>query len=669
MNKAKIKKEIEELRKEINRHDYNYYVLNQPQISDKQYDELISRLKKLEENNPEFVTKDSPTQRVGSDITNKFGIVNHKEKMYSLDNTYSIDELKQWDERVRKNLGRDKVEYVCELKIDGLSANLTYEEGLLVLGATRGDGERGEDITNNIRTIRAIPLRLNTQQPPRFIEIRGEIYMDKKEFERLNLIRQKNNLPLFANPRNAASGSVKLLESREVAKRKLNFFAHSLGAQDKENFSSQSDFLLTIKKWSMPVNPHLEICHGIEEVIDVCRMWENKRRQLDYDADGVVVKVNDFKFQRILGFTLKSPRWAVAFKFTAQQANTIIENIVVQVGRTGVVTPVAELKPVECGGVTIRNATLHNFDEIKRLDVRIGDHVVIERAGEVIPKIVKVIKNLRKGNEKKFNVPKNCPVCGEIINKEKQEDVAYRCTNPLCPAQLEKGLLHFCSREAMDIEGMGESVVRQLVSNKIVKDFADIYFLQKKDLLELQLFRDKKADNLLTAIANSKKQPLSRLLYALGIRHVGEKAALVLAERFGSLNSIMDAKKEDLEKIFEIGPVMASSIENFFKQKTTHILIEKLKKAGVNIIEPKRDKKNIPLEGMTFVFTGELKDYSRKEAESLVRSLGANVISNVSKNVSFVVVGEKPGSKYTKARLLGLKIIDEAKFKEIIANV
>jgi len=665
MSKEKIIKEIERLRDKIHRHDYRYYVLNEPKISDKEYDDLLKKLKKLEGQHPEFITPDSPSQRIGSDITNKFDVVNHRAKMYSLDNTYSFEELKEWDVRVRKGMGKKKIEYTCELKIDGLSANLTYEKGVFVVGATRGDGQKGENITNNIKTIRAIPLRLSGKAIPRLVEIRGEIYMNKSDFQKQNKQRKKDNQTLFANPRNAASGSMKLLESREVAKRRLNFFAHSLGAVENGIFDSQKKFLVAIKNWGMRVNPHLEVCSSIDEVIKICKKWEAQRESLDYESDGVVIKVNNIKSQKLLGHTLKSPRWAAAFKFAAQQATTVVQDIVAQVGRTGVITPVAQLKPIECAGVIIRNATLHNFEEIKRLDVHIGDQVVIERAGDVIPKVIKVTKSIRKGKEKKFIVPKKCPECNGQITKDKEEDVAYRCINSLCPAQLEKGLIHFACRSAMDIEGMGESVVSQLVGHKMIKDFSDIYTLKKKDLLKLELFKDKKANNLLKAIEESKKRPLSRLLFALGIRHVGEKAALVLAEKFGSLDRIMKSKKEDFEGIYEVGSVMAQSLEDFFNLKPTQIVIDKLEKLGLNMKEPRKDRRNVPFAGKTFVFTGELKDYSRKEAEGLVRSLGGNAASSVSKNTDFVVIGENPGSKYRKAKSLGVKIVDEKKLKEI----
>jgi len=662
-----IAKKIQDLRELIRHHDYCYYVLNQPEISDKEYDDLMHKLKELEEKYPQFKTEDSPTVRVSGQVLEGFKTVKHKEKMLSLDNTYSFDELLEWQKRLHKGLAeKEKIEYVAELKIDGVSANLTYTKGTLTIGATRGDGELGEDVTLNIKTIRAIPLLLRGKDIPDFIEVRGEIYMEKKDFLALNKEREKNGEVLFANPRNAASGSLKLLDTSLVSKRRLNFFAHSLGAYTGIDLKTHWEYLMKLKEWGIRTNPHSRLCKTFEEVIEYCKEWQEKRDNLEYDIDGVVIKVNSLSQQRILGATLKSPRWAVAYKFPARQATTKIKNIIVQVGRTGVITPVAELEPVECGGVVISRATLHNFDEIKRLGVKIGDRVIVERAGEVIPKIVKVVESVRTGKEKEFKIPKNCPVCCAKIIKEKEEEVAFRCPNPSCPAQLERGLIHFASRSAMDIEGMGESVVKQLVEKKMVKDFADIYFLKKEDLLNLELFKDKKTDNLLRAIEKSKNQPLSRLIYALGIRHVGEKASFVLAQRFKTLDNLMKAKFSDLENIYEVGPVMAQSIVDFFKNDKVKSLIKKLKQAKLNMEEKITTTRTTALTGKTVVFTGELEEFSRSEAERIVRELGGNPSSSVSKNTDFVVVGKNPGSKLEKAKKLGINIIDEKKFKEMI---
>lgn len=664
--KASIKKEIDKLRKEIRRHDHAYYVLNHPEISDKEYDVLLKKLKGLEERFPEFMTDDSPTARVSGAVLKGFKTVKHKQKMFSLDNTYSFEELRDWDERVRRSLPKnDRIEYVAELKIDGVSANLTYKQGKLSIGATRGDGGTGEDVTQNIKTIRAIPLSLLGENLPDFIEIRGEVYMERKDFLELNRERERLGEVLFANPRNATSGSLKLLDTGIVGKRKLNFFAHSLGECIGMEIRTQWVFLGLLKQWGMRTNPHIRLCKNLDEVIGYCNIWQEKREKLDYEIDGIVVKVNNLTQQGKMGFTLKSPRWAVAYKFPAKQATTEVLKIIINVGRTGIITPVAELKPVECGGVVIRHATLHNFDEIKRLDIKEGDRVLIERAGEVIPKVVKVVKKLGK---RAVEIPKACPVCSGKVVKEKEEDVAYRCINPACPAQAERSLVHFSSRQAMDIEGMGEAVVQQLVNTGLVKDFADIYSLKKEDLLKLDLFKDKKSENLLKALEKSKQRPLSRLIYGLGIRHVGEKAAFVLAQRFRTLDSILNAKKENLDSIYEVGPVMSESIVDFFRQDSTKRLMRKLKEAGVNTQEESYSIKKSAFTDKTVVFTGELKGFSRSEVESIVRRLGGNASSSVSENTDFVVAGTEPGSKYDKARKLGVKIINEEEFSRLIAS-
>ena len=659
-----IKESIEKLRKDLRQHDYRYYVQDQPEISDKEYDDLVAKLRKLEDAHPEFKSADSPTVRVGGGILEGFKTLRHKQKMVSLDNTYSIEDLKDWAQRVHKGLSHAEIiEFVVEHKIDGVSANIAYESGRLTVGATRGDGETGEDVTGNIKTIRAIPLVLLGKKVPGFIEIRGEVYMDRKDFDLLNKEREKRAEVLFANPRNATSGSLKLLDTAVVAKRRLNFFAHSLGGYIGTKILSQWEYLQNLRDWGVRTNKNSKLCKSLDEVIKYCLYWQEKRDSLSYEIDGMVVKVNSLAQQKRLGFTLKSPRWAVAYKFPARQATTVVKNILVQVGRTGVITPVAELEPVECAGVIIKHATLHNFDEIKRLDVKIGDRILIERAGDVIPKVVKVVEGKGK---KHFAIPKACPVCSGKVVKEKEEDVAYRCINPSCPAQLERGLLHFASRAAMDIQGMGESVVQQLVKLKLVKDFADIYKLKEEALGKLELFKEKKARNLLLAIEKSKRQPLSRLIYALGIRHVGEKAAYVLAGKFLTLDKLAAATHADLDAIYEVGPVIQESILDYFSLPQTKKLIEELRKTGVNFKEAAREVKHTALAGKAIVFTGELKGYSRLQAEELVRSLGGNPSSSVSRATDFVVAGVNPGSKYDKARKLGVKIIDEKQLKEMI---
>jgi DNA ligase (NAD+) len=663
---GEVKKKIEDLRKKIRHHDYLYYVLSDPEVSDKEYDDLMKQLEALEAKYPQYKTDDSPTVRVAGLVLDGFKTFKHGQKMLSLDNTYSLEELKDWDGRVRKGLGSERLEYVAELKIDGVSANIIYEKGKIAMGATRGDGETGEDVTENIKTIRAIPLILIPKEVPDFIEIRGEVYMERKDFQALNKEKEANNDVLFANPRNATSGSLKLLDTALVAKRRLNFFAHSLGEYRGSEISNQWEFLARLRGWGMRTNSHSRLCKSLEEVIDYCKLWQEKRQSLTYDIDGIVVKVNSLTQQRKLGFTLKSPRWAVAYKFPAHQATTEVVKINVQVGRTGVITPVAELRPVECAGVVIKHATLHNFDEIKRLNVKEQDQVLIERAGDVIPKVVKVVQSRGR---RQFLIPKVCPACSAKVVKEKEEDVAYRCINPSCPAQLKARLIHFASRQAMDIEGMGEAAVQQLVARDMVRDFADIYSLKKEDFLRLDLFKDKKAGNILGAIEKSKVQPLSRLIYGLGIRHVGEKAAYVLAQKFRTMDNLMRAKKEDLDAIYEVGPVLAESIVDFFKQFNTRKLINKLESAGLNLEEKITEAKRTLLTGKTIVFTGELKGFSRIRAEELVRQLGGNAASSVSNNTDLLVAGENPGSKYDKARKLGVKIIDEKEFSRLIAPV
>ncbi|MDD2657758.1 MAG: NAD-dependent DNA ligase LigA, partial [Candidatus Pacebacteria bacterium] len=638
--------------------------LSQPTVSDKEYDDLMAQLKALEEEHPELKTDDSPTARVGSGVLEGFQTVRHRQQMLSLDNTYSFQELREWGERVRKGLKpSQKVRYVAELKIDGVSANITYEKGKLSIGATRGDGQTGEDITANIKTIRAIPLALRDGDIPDLIEIRGEIYMDRRDFDILNKERDGLDEPLFANPRNAASGSLKLLDTALVAARRLNFFAHSLGQYRGKTIPTQWEFLEKLKVWGVRINDERKLCASLEEVIDYCRFWQERREKLTYDIDGIVVKVDSMAQQDGLGYTMKSPRWAVAYKFPARQATTEVIRINFQVGRTGVITPVAELKPVECAGVTIQHATLHNFDEITRLNIKEGDRILIERAGEVIPKIVKVVED-RGGAP--IKVPRVCPACSGKVIKEKEEDVAYRCINPTCPAQLERALTHFACRQAMDIEGMGESMVTQLVKLKLVKNFADIYKLGSRDLAQLELFKEKKINNLLSAIEKSKSQTLSRLIYALGIRHVGEKAAFVLAAEFKNMDNLSAAKYEDLDKIYEVGPVLAESIVEYFSQDPIKKLLHDFKKSGLNLKEEVAPRKNALLSGKTIVFTGELKNFSRTQAERLVRQMGGNAASSVSANTDFLVSGENPGSKYNKAVKLGVKVISEREFQEMV---
>ncbi|MDD5669221.1 MAG: NAD-dependent DNA ligase LigA [Candidatus Omnitrophica bacterium] len=668
MNAHEAHKKIEKLRIEIRRHDKLYYVLDQPEISDKEYDVLMEELERLENQFPQYKSEDSPTSRVGGGIIKGFKTVRHIQKMLSLDNTYSRDELQEWDERVRKGLhGAGDVEYVVELKIDGVSANLLYRRGKLVAGVTRGDGENGEDVTQNIKTIKAIPLVLQGDIVPEEIEIRGEVYMDRVDFQSLNRERERNGDAVFANPRNAASGSLKLLDTEIMRQRHLSFFAHSLGEYSGNTLKTHWEFLSALKDWGIRINPFSRLCGTFRDVLEYCDEFQRKRDSLSYDIDGIVVKVNALSHRAALGVTLKSPRWAVAYKFPARQATTEVLDIKINVGRTGVITPTAELKPVECAGVIIRNATLHNFDEIRRLGVKVGDTVLIERAGDVIPKVVKVVQNK---SSRVFEIPGKCPVCGAKIVKEKEEDVAYRCINPSCPAQLERGLVHFASRGAMDIEGMGEQVVKQLVDLRLVRTFADLFFLSADDLSRLELFKQKKISNLLSAIEQSKRRPFSRLLFALGIRHVGEKGAFILSVHFRNMDNLLKARFDDLNNIPEIGPVIAEAVVHYFSLPETKKLVEALRKAGVEMAEKRTfGTVHTPLTGKTVVFTGELSLFTRSKAEELVRLSGGDPVGSVGKNTSFVVAGANPGSKYAKAQKLGVTIIGEDEFAEMVKNI
>ncbi|MFQ3675158.1 MAG: NAD-dependent DNA ligase LigA [Endomicrobiia bacterium] len=666
------KSEIEKLRSLIQYHDYLYYVLNQPEISDYEYDTLYKKLQDLEKQYPEFITSDSPTQRVSGTPIKEFNTVKHTIPMLSLDNTYSREEIYAWGKKIAKLVPLDKITFLVEPKIDGLSCAIHYKDGIFYLATTRGDGIEGEDVTLNVKTIRSIPLNLNLkdEKPIKYLEVRGEVFINKEDFIKLNKKLAESNEQTFANARNAASGSLRQKNPKITAERPLKFFVHSYGKIDYKKFFTDTEFLNYCKSFNLPVIENVVECDNLDDVIKTCLYWETKRNELPYDIDGMVIKVNQLDAREMLGYTLKSPRWAIAYKFPAKQATTIVENILIQVGRTGIITPVAQLKPVECGGVTISRATLHNFDEIERLKLKIGDTVVVERAGEVIPKIVKVIESKRTGNEVDFIIPKNCPVCGTEIIKEKEVEVAYRCPNPLCPAQIIKSITHFAKREAMNIEGLGDSVAELLVEKKLVEKLSDIYFLTKEQLSQLPLFKEKKVNNLLSAIKKSKTQPLHKLIYALGIRHVGEKVAIVLAKKFRSMDNLIKSTFDELKNINEIGPIIAESIIKFFKNKNNLDVIEKLKQANVNTIEPDgTDNKNKIFDGMTIVFTGEMEKMTRVEAEELVHKLGGKTSSSVSKNTTFVVVGKNPGTKYEKAKRLNIKILTEEEFHNKIKNI
>lgn len=662
-----IKKEIEKLMETIRRHDYLYYVMDKPEISDQEYDGLYKKLKDLEDAHPEFKSPDSPTQRVGGKPVESFPVVKHIAPMMSMDNTYSADELREFDERVRKNLKGEQHEYVVELKFDGVSISLLYDNGVWVRGATRGDGVEGDDVSSNLKTIRSIPLTFKdkVKRIPERIEVRGEVYMTRKGFDKMNREKEKAGEELFANPRNATAGSLKLLDSNIVAKRHLDIFIWGIGHYEGIDFKTHTDVFKYLKEAQFRVNPHFKLCKNIEEVIKYCDSWEGKREGLEFEIDGMVVKVDDLAQQEKLGVTSKSPRWAIAYKFPAEKAMTEIEDIIIQVGRTGAITPVAILKPVHLSGTTVSRATLHNFDEIERLGVKIGDKVYVEKSGEIIPKVLSVAKEKRTGKEKDVRLPANCPVCNSKLHRA-PEEVALRCENVGCPAQMKERILHFAARGAMDIENMGEAITNQLVDKGLIKDYSDVYYLKLNDVLALDRMAEKSATNLLTAIEKSKSNELHRLIYALGIRHVGEHSAWVLANHFAGIEKLSKASVEELTKINEIGPVMAESINNFFHNKEDVRILKKLSDAGLRMSGGVIIEKSGKLAGKTLVVTGTLKKFKRSEAEELIRKLGGNTSSSVSKETDFLVAGEKPGSKFDKAKALDVKIIGEEEFEKLV---
>jgi len=656
-----------ELRKEIERHNYLYYVLDQPEISDAEYDRLFRELVALETEHPELVTPDSPTQRVGAPPLEEFGTVRHREPMLSLGNAFEADELWAFDARVKRilELADDTdVDYVCEPKIDGIACTLTYENGALVTGATRGDGTTGEDITTNLRTIKSIPLRLRVDDPPALIEIRGEVYLSFAEFQRINREREEQGEPLFANPRNAAAGSVRQLDSRITAGRRLDFFAYALGQVEGRVFERHWGVLEFLREAGFRVNPGSEVRSGMAAVIEYCEESEPRRRDLDYAMDGVVVKVDSTARQRTLGQVSRSPRWAIAYKYAPEQATTVVRAIGIGIGRTGAVTPIAVMDPVEVSGSTVQHATLHNEDQVRRLGVKIGDTVIIQKAGEVIPEVVSVVTERRSGNEIEWSMPKTCPVCGAEIIRPPGEAVA-RCTGVACSAQINGRIQHFASRGAMDIDGLGPAIANQLIERGLVRDPADLYYVKKENLLDLERMADKSASNLLAAIEASKRRPLSRLIYGLGIRHVGDHVADVLAEHFGSLERLCAATEEELSEVPEIGPVIAASAAAFFRQEQAASMLKKLADVGVRPEAPAAPAGDRPLEGKTFVFTGAL-SMPRAEAERIIARLGARATSSVSKTTDYVVVGEDPGSKYDKAKKLGITILDEQQFRDLV---
>ena len=665
-----LRKEAEELREKIRRHEYLYYVEDAPEISDAGFDRLMNRLKEIEAAHPELATPDSPTVRVGGSPREGFTTVRHARAMLSLDNAFSYDALRDWDRRVREGSGREDIEYIAEHKFDGLSISLQYEDGVLVRGVTRGDGTTGEDVTPNVKTVRSIPLRMDDGavkklKLPKSFEVRGEILMTRKAFEALNRQQEEAGGKIFVNARNSAAGSLRVLDPAITRQRKLDFFAYYLYVDGKAPFAKHSDSLEALKKLHFRASDDWKCCDGIEAVIKYCESWDARREKLAYEIDGVVIKVNSTALQNELGFTAKAPRWAIAFKYPARQETTVVNDIIVQVGRTGTLTPVAVLEPVQVGGVTVSRSTLHNMDEIDRLGLHIGDTVLIERAGEVIPHVLKVVKEGK--NRRAFKMPAKCPECGSAIHKAEGE-VAYRCVNAACPAKRKESLLHFAGRHAMDIDGLGDKIVDQLVDKGLVKDVADLYSLKLDQVADLERMAEKSAQNLLDEIAASKKQPLSRLVYALGMRFVGERTGQLLAENFGSLEELEEAKPEDLEKVTEVGPKVSESIVEFFSEPANRKLIKKLHAAGVRPTAEKREIKSQKFAGKSFVFTGALERRSREEAGEIVQQHGGKLSGSVSKKTDYVIVGADPGSKYDKAKELGVTILTESEFEKLVGT-
>lgn len=651
---------IEALREELRRHEYLYYVLDRPEISDAEYDEMMNRLRELEARHPELITPDSPTQRVGGKPREGFVKVPHRVPMLSLDNALNVEELKAFDRRVRDLLGGRSVTYVVELKLDGLSMSAHYRDGVFVQAITRGDGAVGEDVTENARTIRSLPLKV-TGAPPEF-EVRGEAVMNRAAFERLNAERDAKGLSRFANPRNAAAGSLRVLDPAVTASRRLDFYAYYL-LGDGQASDSHWECLERLARMGFRVNRHRARCKDIAAVIEFCQEWEARRDELPYEIDGVVVKVDSAADQRRLGYTARAPRWAIAYKYAARQAVTAVEDIGVQVGRTGALTPVAHLKPVEVGGVTVARATLHNEDEIERLGLQIGDNVIVERSGDVIPKVVRV--HSLGSYRRPFRMPRQCPVCGGRVVREESE-AASRCINTNCPARLKESILHFASRGVMNIDGMGEALVDQLVDREIVKNVADIYDLTLAQLASLERMGKKSAGNLIRNIERSREAPLPRVVTALGIRFVGERTARFLAEEFGSLDRIASADIETLQKAEEVGPKVAESIYQFFREPRNQELVERLRAARLQFEYQGKKKEGGPLAGLIFVLTGTLSSLTREDARRLIEAAGGKVTGTVSKRTSYVVAGEEAGSKLDKARALGIPVIDEAQLMQMV---
>lgn len=666
MDEKKAAREIESLRAQLVNHNYRYYILDDPEVSDEEYDRLMRQLIKLETEFPEFITPDSPTQRVGAPLVGDFPEVPHRLPMLSLQDVRDDGELRDWENRIRRHLhlpAESEIEYVCEPKIDGLAISLTYEQGKFTRGVTRGDGQRGEDITINLRTIKSIPWQLRLDPCPPLFEVRGEVYFPRSVFEKMNERQAAEGKPLFANPRNAGSGSVRQKDPAITAARPLTFFAYATGAVEGIAFKTQWDILQTVKQAGFRVNDLSKTCRGLDEVRQFIEGWRTKRHDVDYATDGVVVKVNDLHLQNELGAVGRNPRWACAFKYPPEEQTTRVIDITVQVGRTGALTPTAHLEPVEVAGTTVSRATLHNEDEMRRKDIRIGDTVIIRKAGEVIPEVVRVLTEKRTGEERIYHLPTHCPACGAETVRPEGEAVR-RCVNAECPAQLERLLEHFVGRGAMNMDRIGEKLIKQLVAAGGVRDAADLFYLTKEKLLQLERMGEKSADNILESLEKAKNPPLARLLFALGIRHVGERTAELIAERFGSLESLRNASEEEIAGIHEVGPVAGQSVREWLDEEHNQHVLDKLEKAGVKPVAMETHDGDNRFTGKSFVFTGTL-TMERRDAETLVKRLGGRAAGSVSKKTDYVVVGENAGSKADKARELGVAILTEDEFKEL----
>jgi DNA ligase (NAD+) len=666
---AAAAKRIQELRQLLHHHNYLYYVEAKPEISDREFDRLLQELQKLETEYPELLTPDSPSQRVGGQPIEGFASVTHRVPMLSIDNTYSAVELKEFDKRVRKLLGGEPVTYAVELKIDGVAISLTYENGQFTLGATRGDGERGDDVTHNLKTVRDLPLRLRTDKPPSLLEIRGEIYMTREDLVRANEQRKKDGLEPYANPRNLAAGSLKLLDPKLCGQRRLRLFAYGYGVAEGVELKSHRQLLDYLRKWGFPVNPNVDFFDSIDQVIDYCNTWEKKLGDLPFETDGLVIKVDDLDQRRRLGNTSKAPRWVVAYKFEQEQAITKLKDIEVQLGKNGTLTPVAHLETVQLAGTRVSHASLHNADYIRTKDIRVGDTVVVIKAGKIIPYVLRAEHGLRTGKEKVFNFPEKCPVCDSPVAADEKK-VFYYCTSKNCVGRLKKTLRAFARRDAMDIEGLGEEMINQLVDAGLVKRIPDLYHLKLEQLLELERMGEKSSQNLLDGIEASKKRDLGRLLAGLAIPHVGESVAHLLATEFGDIDSLMAATEDRLSRIGGVGPIMAKDIFEFFHSDVERQIVEDLRAAGVTLTQPVKDKPKgaCDLTGKTLVVTGSLQRYQRDEIERLIRHLGGKASGSISKKTDYLIAGDKAGSKLDKAKELGVPVLTEEEFDQLIGK-